>query len=479
MSLEQSLLALSLVTPFLTALFTVVAGEKNYRGAALVLPFATLISVVLLAVRFVQSPQTITIAVGEIAPGLSLSLSLEPLGMIFALVVAILWPISMLYSVEYLAVNKLPHRMRFCSCFALAIGSSLGVAFAGDLLSLLIFYEALTLSTYPLVTHSGDEKARRAGRIYLGFLLGTSIMLLLPAIIWVWLSYGTLVFKPGGIFGDNPPHPAWLLIFAFGIGKAALMPLHRWLPEAMVAPVPVSALLHAVAVVKAGVFTLMKIIIYIFGVDALAAPGGGWLVYLAGLSVIAASFIALRQDNLKKRLAYSTVGHLSYIAMGAALLKPAIVGAMLHLAAHAVGKIMLFFVAGAIQTTSGKSKVSELNGIGRNMPWTMACFTLGALALFGLPPTFGFISKWHLVGGAMDAQHGFAVTVLIASTILSAAYLFPIVYRAYVFPAKDRHPEVSPGMLLPMLLCGAAMLLLFFFSDSLIRLTEQIRYDGT
>lgn len=478
MNIMQDLLIGTVVLPFAGALLITFVGDKRDM-ITLVLPFLTLILAFVLVYFFMHIPsdQMPTFVLGELAEGLTISFALEPLGMIFACIVCILWPISMLYSLNYFYANRLRNKNRFCACFFLAIGSALGIAFAGDLLTLLIFYELLTLVTYPLVTHYGSAKAKRAGWIYLAYLLGSSFLLFLPGIVWLWLNYGTLAFVPDGIVSSKPPHPLWLLVFAFGIGKATLMPLHRWLPEAMVAPAPVSALLHAVAVVKAGVFTIAKIIVYIFGLDFLAGYSENWLIYIAGVSIIIASLLALRQNSLKRRLAYSTISQLSYITMGMALLKPGIAGAVFHLAAHAFAKITLFFAAGAIQTVTGQEKISALHGIGRTMPWTMVCFTIAAVSLVGLPPAAGFISKWFLLGGAAHATHYFAIGVLVISTVLNIAYFAPIICRAFA-PATHTSAQASheapAGMLMAMLLTVLMVLLLFFFPEPVLNLAQEI-----
>ena len=207
-------------------------------------------------------------------PGLPVAFALEPLGMLFALIASFLWIATTVYSIGYVRANKEQHQTRYYVCFAVALASAIGVAFAGNMFTLFLFYEALTLSTYPLVTHSGSEEARRAGRTYLGILLSTSILLQLFAILWTWVEAGTLDFRAGGILAgavSERTAAVLLVLYMFGIGKAALMPLHGWLPAAMVAPTPVSALLHAVAVVKAGVFTVLKVLVYIFGLDFLRA----------------------------------------------------------------------------------------------------------------------------------------------------------------------------------------------------------------
>jgi len=314
--------------------------------------------------------------------------------------------------------------------------------------------------------------------------LSTSTVFLLPALVFIWYIAGTTDFTVGGLLADKlkPGELAVLLgLCVFGIGKAALMPFHRWLPAAMVAPTPVSALLHAVAVVKAGVFSVVKVMVYVFGVDTLATAGASnWLVAVAGFTIIAASVVALTADNLKRRLAYSTISQLSYVTMAAALLAPlSLVGAVLHIAAHAVGKITLFFAAGAIYTAAHKTEVSQLDGIGRRMPWTMAAFAIAALSMIGLPPAAGFISKWYMLSGAMASQHWLAVTVIVLSTLLNAGYFLPIVYRAFfVAPPADPHGHPHGEAPLPMVIAltatAAATVLLFFFPDVPLALARQM-----
>jgi multicomponent Na+:H+ antiporter subunit D len=415
-------------------------------------------------------------------PGLALELRVEPLGMLFALVASALWILNSIYSIGYMRANQEQHQTRFYVCFAIALASTMGVAFAGNLLTLFLFYEALTLSTYPLVTHHGTPEVQRAGRIYLGILLGTSIGLLLLAIVWTWSLAGTIAFEPGGVLAGVAPNATiaiLLALYMFGIGKAALMPFHRWLPAAMVAPTPVSALLHAVAVVKAGVFSVLKVIVYIFGVDALADTGGiGWLPIAAGITIIVASIIALRSDNLKRRLAYSTVSQLSYVVLAAALLTPmAVIGAALHIASHAVSKITLFFAAGAIYTAAHKTEVSQLDGIGRRMPLTMGAFTVGSLSLIGIPPAAGFLSKWYIISAAAEGGQLLAIAVIVVSTLLNAAYFLPIVHAAFFRPppaAEPAHGEAPAAILAAMVGSAALTLTLLFFADVPLRLAAEL-----
>ncbi|UCE89275.1 MAG: monovalent cation/H+ antiporter subunit D family protein, partial [Pseudomonadota bacterium] len=346
-------------------------------------------------------------------------------------------------------------------------------------------YEALTLSTYPLVTHKGTDEARKAGRVYIGILISTSISLLLLAILWTWEATGTLSFVPGGTLAGNLHGPAvglLLMLYAFGIGKAAMMPLHRWLPAAMVAPTPVSALLHAVAVVKAGVFSVVKVVVYVFGLDLLQIePSTNWLLYAAGFTILIASVIALRQDNLKLRLAYSTISQLSYVILAVAIFAPiSAMGAALHIAAHAFGKITLFFAAGSIYTAAHKTEVSQLDGIGRRMPWTMGAFAVGALSMIGVPPAAGFLSKWYMLTGAWQTQQVAAILIIIASTLLNAAYFMPVVYAAFFKPPPAgesrgaEHGEAPWTIVVALVATAALTVLLFLFPDIPLQLAHQL-----
>jgi multicomponent Na+:H+ antiporter subunit D len=431
-----------ILTPLVGALLIAATGRSpNVRETVTLLTaVATFLQVAPLTPQVLDGARP-ALEILPVMPGVPLALQVEPLGMMFALIASFLWIVASLYSIGYMRGNKEHHQTRFYVCFALAIAFTLGIAFSGNLFTLFLFYEALTLSTYPLVTHKGDKASMKAGRVYLGILLSTSIGLLLIGILWTYSITGRLDFVPGGIMEgkiEGPMVGLLLFFYMYGIGKAAMMPIHRWLPAAMVAPTPVSALLHAVAVVKAGVFTVVKVIVYVFGIDLLAKTSSAqWLLYVSGATVIIASLVALQQDNLKRRLAYSTISQLSYVILAAAVLTPiSVVGAALHIAAHAFGKITLFFAAGSIYTAAHKTNVSQLDGIGRRMPWTMAAFTIGSLSMIGVPPTAGFLSKWYMLSGAMSAEAWFAVGVLILSTLLNAGYFLPIVYAAFLKPEK-------------------------------------------
>jgi multicomponent Na+:H+ antiporter subunit D len=421
-------------------------------------------------------PTGASLTLVELAPGLTLTFTPEPLGKLFALVAGTLWPLATLYTIGYMRGAKEANHTRFMFFYAVAIHATMGIALSGNLLTLFVFYEMLTFSTYPLVTHKGDEAALKAGRVYLGILVASSIVFLLFGVIGVWAIAGTLDFTSGGILvGKIDPFyvPALLALFAFGIGKAALMPLHRWLPAAMVAPTPVSALLHAVAVVKAGVFTVLKVGVYIFGIDFLKETGGSeWLVWVASFSILAASIVAMTKTNLKARLAYSTVSQLGYIVMGTALATPlAASGAALHIAAHGAGKITLFFCAGAIYVAHKRTDIRDMNGLGRTMPITYTAFALAALSIMGVPPLAGAWSKFMLMGGALDNGYLVVLGVLMVSSLLNLVYLGEIVVRGFFATPKRKLKGVQEApiaMLIPLSITAFLSLALFFAVDLFI-----------
>lgn len=467
-------LAAALVIPLVGAALILVCGARpNLREGVGIASAAVLVAAVAVVAQDVLAGGRPGFVVLDMFPNLPLAFAAEPLGVTFALVASGLWLVTAVYSIGYMRGHHEGHQTRFYVFFAVSLAATLGVAFAGNVMTLFVFYEALTLVTYPLVTHHGTEEAKRAGRVYFGILIGTSIGLQLPAIAAIYLLAGSLDFTPGGILaGKAGPEATAILyaLFILGIAKAALMPFHRWLPAAMVAPTPVSALLHAVAVVKAGVFAVLKITVYVFGVDLLrTVPGTGWLVYLAGFTILAASTVALFQDNLKRRLAYSTISQLSYVVIGAAVLNSlSLQGASLQIATHAVAKITLFFAAGAILVAAHKTRVSELDGIGRRMPWTMAAFAIASLSMIGLPPTGGFVAKWYLLQGAVAAEQTVVVAVLVVSTLLNAGYFLPIVYAAFFRPLPaggHEHGEAPFSAVAALTLTAALTVALFFRPD--------------
>jgi len=432
----------------------------------------------------VRAGAVVTVQLAEPLPGLPILLSVEPLGMLFALVAGLLWPVTTLYSIGYMRGHHDQHQTRFYALFAVALGCTFGVAFAGNLLTLFLWYELLTLSTVPLVAHAGTPAARRGARTYLGILLTTSIGLFLLAILITYSTAGTLDFRRGGILaGQLDPAWAGLLyaLFIFGIGKAAIMPFHRWLPAAMVAPTPVSALLHAVAVVKAGVFSVLKITVYIFGTGFITDSGAAdWLIWAAGATILLASLVAMTRDNLKARLAYSTISQLSYVVLGAMLVtQPGIVGGALQIVMHAFAKITLFFAAGAILVATHKTEISDMAGLGRAMPVTFGAFFIGSLSIIGLPPFGGMWSKWYLGMGTIQAGQWLLLAVLLFSSLLNIAYLLPIPVRAFFAAARDGTAltgihEAPHSCLAAMVITSLACLLLFFYPDPFYQLALDV-----
>jgi multicomponent Na+:H+ antiporter subunit D len=411
-------------------------------------------------------------------PGFDIAFTVEPLGMLFALVASGLWVLTTVYAVGYLRGHHEKNQTRFFACFAAAIFAAMAAAFSANLFTLFVMYEVMTISTYPLVTHHGDEKAKRGGRVYLGILLGTSVAFFMLAVAWTWTIAGTLTFSQGGILAEafsegrvSELQLAILLgLFAFGIGKAALMPFHRWLPAAMVAPTPVSALLHAVAVVKVGVFSVLKVAIYIFGLDLINDTGAGqWLCYVAAATILIASLVAMTKDNLKARLAYSTVSQLAYITLGAAIAtQNSALGSGMHIAMHAVGKITLFFCAGAIYVGAHQTDISQMKGLGRAMPFTFGAFLIAAISIIGLPPGGGSWSKWLLALGAAETGQLYLMATLMISSLLNIAYLVPIAVKAFIVPAGEKPLPFNEGPLLcvvPLCVTAVGSVVLFFVAD--------------
>jgi len=380
-----------------------------------------------------------------LAPGLELVLSADALSVLFVTLSTVLWLVTTIYAIGYL--EHAPHRSRFFGFFSLCVSATVGLALAGNLMTFVIFYEALTLATYPLVAHRGTPDAAKGARVYLAYTLGGGVLLLAGA-VWLQSLAGPVVFTQGGMLsGLAGEHDLQLfIIFLLLIGglgvKAALVPLHGWLPQAMVAPAPVSALLHAVAVVKAGAFGIIRVVYDVYGV-VLAESLGLLMVLavLASVTIIYGSVRALSQDGLKKRLAFSTVSQVSYIALGASIFGPtATIGGVVHLVHQGIMKITLFFCAGNYAETLGVHRVSEMNGVGRRMPWTTLAFTVGALGMIGVPPVAGFVSKWYLGLGALEAGSNWVLLILVTSSLLNAAYFFPILFRAWFRESPSEWP---------------------------------------
>jgi multicomponent Na+:H+ antiporter subunit D len=476
---------LAIAVPLVGALVISLTGRwPNLREAVTIVTAVTMFLIVTTLYPVVAAGGRPEAVLFEMLPGLAFAFRVEPLGMLFGLIASGLWIVTSLYSIGYMRKNNEHKQTRFYTFFAISLSAAAGIAFAANMFTLFIFYEVLTLATYPLVAHHGTAKALGGARTYLGLLLATSIGFLFVALLWTWQVAGTLDFREGGILAgqiDGWAAGLLLALYMFGIGKAALMPFHRWLPSAMVAPTPVSALLHAVAVVKAGVFTVLKVIVYLFGTDFLAGGGfGEWLIWAAAFTLLAASLVALTKDNLKARLAYSTVSQLSYIILGAALANAwSVAGGGMHIAMHAFGKITLFFCAGAIYVTLKKTEISQMDGLGRVMPVTLGAFAIGAFAVIGMPPTGGAWSKWFLMMGALEAGQQLILAVLLASSLLNVAYLMPLVARGYFLKPKtdmpDRVTEAPWFCLVPLCFTAVGCVALFFFAESIAELLAPVR----
>ena len=433
--------------------------------------WATLAGIAMVAIAVVMLADTLdgrihrTVLL-ELSPGIDVALRADPAGMLFGLLVSVLWVLAGVYAVGYMRGGHEQKQTRFFVAFALSIAAAAGVALAENLLTFVLFYELLSLFTYPLVTHRETETALVAGRKYLAYTLSGGLMLI-GATAWLHVLGVDATFTAGGFLDGARLNDAtqWglFVLLAGGVGvKAAVMPLHSWLPSAMVAPTPVSALLHAVAVVKAGVFGMVRVGVFVFGATLLDDMGA-WLVLavMSAGTLLIASTLALRHDNLKRRLAYSTISHLSYIVLGVALIGPiALTGALLHIVGHGVTKITLFFVAGAIHVRTHKENVSELDGIGRQMPVTMGSFALASLSMVGIPPFILFTSKLYLGWGAVEVGQEIFLIVYIASGLISSAYLFPIVIRAFLRSSPDhtRYGEADVRMVAPIALTAALAL---------------------
>jgi len=478
----------AMVPPLLVIPFIIFFGERrrNLREASIIVAGIVLLAINDRIYSAVVAGHVVESGELSILANFSLRLSAEPIGVLFGLLASFLWVVTTVYSIGYMRGHNEKNQTRFYVCFALAIACVMGAAYADNLLTLFVAYEAITLSTFPLVTHAGNDASKKAGRLYLLLLMCGSIGLFLPAIIWIATVAGTLDFRAGGILADAGLSKVSIAVLValcvFGVGKAAVMPMHRWLPAAMVAPTPVSALLHAVAVVKTGVFTVLKVITYIFGIDMVSASGAAsYVLPVVAFTIIASSIVAFTKDNLKARLAYSTISQLSYIVMAGLLATTmSVTGGALHIVMHAFGKITLFFCAGAIMVSLHITKISELNGMGRRMPITMACFFIGALGIIGLPPASGVWSKLLIAGGSLEAGNAIWLAVLMLSTLLNIAYLLPIPLRAFLKPPAKVQPEgwseAPATSLWAITVTTTVCVLLFIFPHPLINLLGLIQW---
>lgn len=489
-------LLLALLAPLLGAGLVMATGKRpNVRETCSFLAAATLFGLVASLIPAVRAGQTLHWTLFELLPGLGaglgplrLALRADSLSMIFALAASFLWVVTVFYSAGYMRRLQEHAQTRFAACFALALFGAIGGAFADNLLTLYLFYEVVSITTYPLVAHHQDEEGYEGGKKYLVYLTTTAKALLLPAMVGLYLVSGTLDFADNVRTGILPTEVHNGLVTALygacllGFTKNGVMPLHHWLPGAMVAPTPVSALLHAVAVVKVGVFSTVRVMLYVFGMDRMEALHLGLpTAYFVSFTILAASVVALTQDNLKLRLAYSTVSQLSYAILGVALLTPrGVEGGLVHIANHAFAKITLFFCAGAIYVATHKKNISEMSGLGRAMPFTFGAFALASLSMIGAPPVGGFVSKWYLLLGSLDAGSVLILGVLATSTLLNAAYFAPVVYQAFFgAPSRANAPpaglrEAHPAMVVPLSLTAVISVLLGFYPDFFMNFAKAL-----
>ncbi|MDO8539217.1 MAG: monovalent cation/H+ antiporter subunit D family protein [Opitutaceae bacterium] len=503
-------LFLALLAPLIGAGFVMLTGRRpNVREAVSLVSALTLAGLVFSLVPAVMAGQKLHYTLFELIPveytqaltlaptatALTFALRADALSMIFAVVASSLWVLTVFYSAGYMRGLNEHAQTRFSACFALALFGAIGCAFADNLLTLYLFYEVVSISTYPLVAHHQDEEGYEGGKKYLVYLTTTAKALVLPAMVMIFVLSGTLDFAGNASSGILPPaaHRGVVTVLyiccLIGFAKNGVMPFHHWLPGAMVAPTPVSALLHAVAVVKVGVFSTVRVMLYVFGVDTMHALNLGIpTAYFVSITILVASVIALSKDNLKLRLAYSTVSQLSYIILGVALLTPTgVEGGLVHIANHAFAKITLFFCAGAIYVASHKKNISEMSGLGRVMPFTFGAFALASLGMIGAPPVGGFISKLYLLVGAMDAGTMGIMVVLIASTVLNTAYFAPVVYHAFFGKAPPenggghgqavahvKHGEAPLAMVIPLCVTAAASVALGFYPDFFMQFAHAV-----
>ncbi len=476
---------ITFIAPFLIYVFH---RDVNRREAvSFIASAATFFSVLRMAPDVLHG-KILTCTLFTLLPGVTVSFAADGLAMVFGLVSSFLWFVTTSYNIGYMRGLQEHAQTRYYVCFSVAIFGAQGVAFASNVVTLYLFYEIITMFTYPLVAHHQDEEAYAGGRKYLVYLVGTSKLFFLPAMVLTYVLCGTLDMHLGDVLaGMFPPEADPVLVkvtyalYIAGFAKAAIMPLHNWLPSAMVAPTPVSALLHAVAVVKAGVFCICRIILSGFGLEAMDRLGLGIpTAYVGAFTIVAASVIALTKDDLKARLAYSTVSQLSYVVAGVAMLTPvAVQGGILHIANHAFSKITLFFTAGAIYVASHLKKISQMRGLGWRMPWTFGAFGLASLSMIGVPPVCGFVSKWYLVNGAVTIGEGVLFLALLLSTLLNAGYFLPVLFNAF-FRAPvagidvEHYSEAPLTMVIPLCFTAIVSVVLGLYPDSFLTFIKTL-----
>jgi multicomponent Na+:H+ antiporter subunit D len=485
--IENSNLLLAVMIPLFGSLIVMtMKNNPNIREFVSFCSAVLLLCIVLSFVPAIKAGKTLVYPMFQLLPGLSITLRADGFSMIFAIVASSLWTIAVFYSMGYMRGSNEHAQTRFNACFALAIFGAIGVALSDNLFTMYLFYEIVSVCTYPLVAHHQDKEGYEGGRKYIVYLTTTAKLFLLPAMILIYVMAGTLDF-PHNIFTGMIPADAkdWVVVMLyvfciFGFAKNGVMPFHHWLPGAMVAPTPVSALLHAVAVVKVGVFCTTRTMLYVFGVDTMSMLNLGIpTAYFVGFTIITASVIALTKDNLKARLAYSTVSQLSYIILGVALLTPhAIDGGLIHIVNHAFSKITLFFCAGAIYVAAHKKNISEMSGLGRTMPFTFGAFAVASLSMIGAPPVAGFVSKWYLLVGSMEAHQVGILLILIASTVLNVAYFAPVTYKAFFGKppagAAVGIKEAPLSMLIPILIAVTISVIIGIYPNFMMQFVKAV-----
>jgi multicomponent Na+:H+ antiporter subunit D len=481
-------LMLAVLAPLLGAGLVMANGKRpNVREACSLFSAVALFAIVVSLIPDVLAGKRLHFTLFELLPGLSFSLRADALSMVFAVSASFLWVVTVFYSAGYMRGLHEHEQTRFNACFALALFGAVGCALSDNLLTLYLFYEIVSICTYPLVAHHQDAESYEGGRKYLTYLTSTAKGLVLPAMVLIYVLSGTLDFSFGINKGILPPDAhRWVVTGLYaccilGFAKNGVMPFHNWLPSAMVAPTPVSALLHAVAVVKVGVFSTVRVMLYVFGVDTMSALNLGIPTALfVSITIVIGSIVALSKDNLKARLAYSTVSQLSYIILGVALLTPAgIQGGVIHIANHAFSKITLFFCAGAIYVVTHKKNISEMSGLGRMMPFTFGAFALASLSMIGAPPVAGFVTKWYLLNGAWDANSMIIIVVLLASTLLNAAYFVPIVYQGFFGKSSDsdikhKFTEAHLSMVVPLSITAVISVLIGLYPAFFMRFVQAL-----
>lgn len=486
---SDKILLIALLVPLIGTLGVMIKGkEENVREGISCVSSIILLGIMLFfIIPEIKDGKTLTCELFTILPGLSITLRADAMSMIFAVVASSLWTIAVFYSMGYMRGLKEHAQTRFNACFALAIFGAIGVAFSDNLFTMYLFYEIVSICTYPLVAHHQDEEGYAGARKYIVYLTTTAKAFLLPAMILIYVLTGTLDFTHDIRYGIFSPELREILVIMlyifciFGFAKNGIMPFHHWLPGAMVAPTPVSALLHAVAVVKVGVFCTTRVMLYTFGLDTMELLNLGIpTAYFVGFTILAASVIALSKDNLKSRLAYSTVSQLSYIILGVALLTEAgIQGGLIHIVNHAFSKITLFFCAGAIYVAAHKKYISEMEGLGKTMPFTFGAFAVASLSMIGAPPVAGFVTKWTLLVGSIQAHQIGILLILIASTMLNAAYFAPITYKAFFGKRPSNEPyqgikEAPLSMLIPILIACTISVIIGIYPDYMMEFVQRV-----